>query len=293
MDTEDIVQELRRPELAREAALACADKPCPTCSGAAAAAEPSYVYALGRIESRFPNLSVEKEFAQAGGRAEAAGLSSQEVVHAVLTKRENRYLVRELGWVLRVQGLETYLLQPRDPLDFDLLIEAIRPRASPLDVDAVIGLRGPVAPPDFCNGLTIPIVRFDQIYSFDTNFLIKAIPRPETMTDERFETMAEEVFFRIMQISDNAGATDEHRALNYLAMRCPSIYTSAAELAGRDFSLAGVEARTPSLGSIHKVVDVVFSYSNRKTDFQEKYSVRVQMGKYPSLVTKLAPYFDR
>ena len=32
-----------------------------------------------------------------------------------------------------------------------------------------------------------------------------------------------------MQMTDNAGATDEHRALNYLAMRYPAIYAKAAE----------------------------------------------------------------
>jgi hypothetical protein len=43
--------------------------------------------------------------------------------------------------VLTIQGLETYILLPRDPGDLDLLIEAIRPRPSPEDQDAVIGLR--------------------------------------------------------------------------------------------------------------------------------------------------------
>jgi hypothetical protein len=33
---------------------------------------PPYVYALGRIDPRFPRLAVEKEFAHATGRAETA-----------------------------------------------------------------------------------------------------------------------------------------------------------------------------------------------------------------------------
>jgi hypothetical protein len=44
-----------------------AQQPCPTCGSNGAAMPPSYVYALGRIEPRFPRLSVEKEFAQATG----------------------------------------------------------------------------------------------------------------------------------------------------------------------------------------------------------------------------------
>ncbi len=76
------------------------EMPCPTCGGEAAPMPTSYVYALGRIEARFPRLSVEKEFAQATGRAETTGKTDQQAFHAVLSKRENHYLVRQLCWVL-------------------------------------------------------------------------------------------------------------------------------------------------------------------------------------------------
>ena len=48
-------------------------------------------------------------------------------------------------------------------------------------------------------------------------------------------------FPRILQMTDNAGATDDHRPLNYLAMRYPGIYAKAAEEFARDFSLTGVD----------------------------------------------------
>ena len=99
----------------------------------------SFVYAIGRVEARFPNLAAEKEFAQATGRADTAGKTDQQTFHAVLSQRENRYLIRQLCWVLTIQGLETYLLAPRDPADIDLLVEAIRPAPSPHDIDVVIG----------------------------------------------------------------------------------------------------------------------------------------------------------
>ena len=121
--------------------------------------------------------------------------------------------MRQLCWVLTIEGLDTYILQPRDPADFDLLVEALRPTPRPTDVDVVVGIRGPIAPPELCNGLMVPIVVFDQIYSFDVDALIKSIPRPEKVTAKDFEPSAEELFHRIMQMADNAGATDEHRAL--------------------------------------------------------------------------------
>jgi hypothetical protein len=266
----------------------------PTDSGTNGGAAASFVYAIGRVEARFPNLAAEKEFAQVTGRTDTAGKTDQQTFHAVLSKRENRYLIRQLCWVLTIQGLETYLLAPRDPADIDLLVEAIRPAPSPHDIDVVIGQRGPIAPPQMCNGLMVPIVVFDQIYSFDREALIKAIPRPEKTTAAQFGPAAEELFDRIMQMTDNAGATDEHRALNYLVMRYPAIYATAAEEFGRSCSLTGVEVRPSPLSSTRNIVDVIFSYTNRNTDFTEKFFVRCDMTEeFPFLVTKMSPYYDR
>jgi hypothetical protein len=273
---------------------------CRTCGSTAASAADAgvantpHVYALGRIEARFPDLAAEKEFAQASGRAETAGKTDQETFHAVLSQRENRYLVRQLCWVLTIQGLETYLLRPRDPADIDLLVDAIRPAPSPNDVDVVIGWRGPIASPEMCNGLMVPMVAFDQIYSFDRDALIKAIPKPAKTSAEQFRPAAEELFNRIMQVTDNAGATSEHRALNYLTMRYPAIYATAADEFARDFSLTGVDVRPSPVSSTRDIVDVIFAYTNRNTDFTEKFCVRVDVTEgFPFLVAKMSPYYDR
>jgi len=254
----------------------------------------SYVYALGRVTLRFPSLAVEKEFAQATGRAETAGLTDRQALQSVLSQRSNRYLARQLCWVLEIEGLETYLLVPRDPADFDLLVEALRPTPSPMDVDVVVGVRGPIAPPEMCNGLMVPVVAFDQIHSFDRDALIKAIPRPEKVTAKEFEPAARELFDRIMQMADNAGATDEHRALNYLAVRYPAIYATASDAFERNSALTGVEVRPSRLSGARNIVDVIFSYTHRNTDVTEKFFVRVDVTEeFPFLVTKLSPYFDR
>jgi hypothetical protein len=254
----------------------------------------SYVYALGRITPRFPSLAVEKELAQVTGRAETVGLTDLQALRSVLSERSNRYLVRQLCWVLEIEGLETYLLVPRDPGDFDLLVDTLRPTPSPIDVDVVIGVRGTNAPPEMCNGLMIPIVAFDQIYSFDRDRLIGAIPRPDKMSAKEFESAAGELFDRIMQMADNAGATDEDRALNYLAVRYPPIYAATADAFGRDASLTAVTVRPSSLSGTREIVDAIFSYTNRKTDVTEKFFVRVDVTEeFPFLVTKMSPYYDR
>lgn len=254
----------------------------------------AYVYALGRVEPRFPRLAVEKELAQATGHAKTAGLTDRQALHAVLSQRQNRYLVRQLCWVFTIEGLETYLLQPRDPVDLELLVEAVRPRPRPTDVDVVVGIRGPLAPPELCNGLMVPLVVFDQIYSFDMETLVRAIPRPEQIPAEQFAATAEELWMRIMQMADNAGTTDEHRALNYLAVRYPALYAATADAFGRNASLTAVEVRPSRLSGVRKIVDVIFAFTHRQTDVTEKFFVRVDVTEeFPFLVTRLAPYYDR
>jgi hypothetical protein len=254
----------------------------------------SYVYALGRIEARFPRLSVEKELAQATARAETANLTDRQALHRVLSQPENRYLVRQLCWVLTIEGLDTYILYPRDSADFDRLLDALRPAPRQTDVDVVIGMRGRIAPPEMCNGLMVPIVFYDQIYSFDIDSFVGSIPRPEGTTAEDFVPTAEELFSRIQQMADNAGATDEHRALNYLAVRYPQIYAKTGEAHGGNSSLTAVDVQPSRLGDTRKIVDVIFSYTHRQTGVTEKFFARVDVSEeFPFLVSRLSPYYDR
>jgi PatG Domain len=267
---------------------------CPTCSAnKGGAAPPSYVYAIGSIVPRFPLVSVEKEFAQATGRAATSGLTDRQALHQVLSQPENRYLVRQLCWLMTIEGLETYILVPRNAADTDLLVESLRATPHATDIDVVIGTKGPIAPPSMCNGLLVPIVIFDQIYSFDVDSLLGSIPRPEKSEPEKFKAVAQEVFSRVTQMADNAGDMDEHRALNYLAMRYPAVYALVADAHAGNASLSGVEVRPSTLSATRKIVDVVFSLTHRATDVVTKSFVRVDVTEqFPFLVTKLSPYYD-
>lgn len=263
---------------------------CESCRGKA---KGGWVYALGTIAPRFPSVSVEKELIQAIGRGDAKGLTDHQAFHAALSKRENGYLVRQLCWVFSVQHVDTYILVPRDPGDYALLAESLRPNPSPSDLDVVIGLRGPVAPPEACNGLRAPIVVFDQLYSFGRESLIHSIPRPEKISAEEFGPMAEELLDRILQVTDNAGSSDEHRALDYAAVRYPAIYARAAEQFAKGSSLTCLEVRPSALSGARKLVDLIFGYTNRSTDLVEKFSLRVDVTEeFPFIVSKLSPYLD-
>jgi hypothetical protein len=269
-----------------------AQQPCPTCGTTGASMPTSYIYALGKIEPRFPRLSVEKEFAQATGRAETVNLTDRQALRRVLD--QNRYLVKQLCWVMMIGGLETYIVVPRDPTDWGLLVETLRLNPGPGELDLLVGVKGPLAPPEMCNGLVVPIVAFDQLYSFDRDSLIASIPRPEAIPAERFAEAAGEVFDRIMQMTDNAGATDADRAMVYVPVRYSAIYGAVADAHARNLSLTAVDVRPSALSGVRNIVEVIFSFTNRATDVVEKQFLRVDVTEeFPFLVTKLSPYYDR
>lgn len=257
---------------------------------------PTYVYAIGKIEMRFPSLGLEKEFFQATGRADTNGLTNQQATANVLARPENRYIARQMCWVFTIEGLETYILVPREPEGLEQLLASVRPITDTRDIDVIIGVRGSVAPPEMCNGLVLPIVGFDQIYSFDRDTLISAIPTEKKLAakeDKQFRTAAGDLFDRLTQLADNSGATDEHRALNYLAMRYPVIY-GLADRYGDEFAFTSVETGHSRLSGVRNIISVIFSFTNRKTELIERYFVRVDVTEeFPFLVSKLQPYYER
>jgi hypothetical protein len=271
---------------------------CATCGTVPAAnggmvTAPSCIYVIGQIEPRFPQLSIEKEARQAMARGGAAKDTDREVMARLLRDPANKYLVRRLCWLLSVQGVETYILIPRDG-DYQPLIDAYRAESTPGDLELVIGMRGPIANPEMCNGLLVPIVIFDQIYAFDRQSLLKSISVPKDSDGKRFHAAAGEMFDRITSQIDNAGATDADRALNYLSVRYDRIYSLAAEQFANNASLTSIDVLPSPLNGARKIVDVVFSFTDRSTDVVSKYFTRVDVTEcFPFLVSKMAPYYNR
>jgi hypothetical protein len=254
---------------------------------------PPWVYAIGNIEPRFPRISVEKEFAQAMGGAKTAGLTDRQALHEVLSAPHNGYLARQLCWVLMISGVETYLVMPRQPTDLGMLVAAVQPAVDGEKLDAVIGTKGQVAPPEMCNGLSLPILIFDQLYSFDRESLLSSIPVPHDVKPEEFSASAAEVLDRILSATDNAGSTDEHRALNYLALRYPGLYARVADCFARDFALTSIQGHPWPLSAARRIVEIRLAFTDRKNEFVEKYFVRVDVNdEFPFLLSKMAPYFD-
>jgi hypothetical protein len=94
-----------------------------------------------------------------------------------------------------------------------------------------------------------------------------------------------------MQLTDNAGVTDEYRPRNYPAVRYPAIYAAAAEAHALEFSLSGIEVRLSRLNRMRKVVNSIFSYTNCHIAVSKKYFVRVNATEeLPFLVINMSPY---
>ena len=79
------------------------------------------------------------------------------------------------------------------------------------------------------------------------------------------------------------GASDRDRALNYLAVRYPGIYARAAECHDRDLSLTSIDARQWVLSAPRRVVEVIFTFTQRKNEFIEKFAVRVDVDRRVSV----------
>ena len=261
-------------------------------------AHPLYVYAIGKVVHRFPTRSLELELAQATGRRpeeETRGRTREDIIHAALTDPVNRYIARQICYVMNIEGLETYILVPTDPLDIDRLAQALRPAPGPfVDIDVIIGRRGPMASPEKCNGLMVPIVVVDQIYSFDRNTLMKSIPKRKGESEDQFRKTTDVLFNHIIQIADNAGTTDEHRALNYLVVRYDEIYHRTQLMQDENYSFTAVDVLPSRLSGTRKIVDVIFSYENRTNRAIQKWFVRVDVTEeFPFLVSPMQQYFER
>ncbi|MFE5854273.1 hypothetical protein ACFQ61_13805 [Streptomyces sp. NPDC056500] len=249
-----------------------------------------YVFAIGQVRARFRDPGVEKEFTQVVGATNTKGLTTDEVLREVLARPENRYLARQMQYVLTIQGVDTYDVVPRYSDDYEKLIAAVRPAPTPLDLDVVVGVRGPLSAVDSCAGLTLPVLEFHQLYSFDRPSLFKAIEKPDGMSAKRFRATADEVLTKILQITENAGATPEDRAANFVACRYEAVYLKTFEAFADDYALTSIKVRPAAVGGDQGVMSFTVSYTSRTTDLTENYSVLVST-RYmnPYLLTRLGP----
>lgn len=253
------------------------------------------VYVLGRVHAVFPDLSIQREFLQAAGADGTSYTTDAEALYHVLSAPENRYIARQMCYVLAVQGVDTNILEVSDSSVLDDLLEALRPVGDRRDLAVIVGYLGPVAPPDACQGLSVPVVDVQHVWAFDSRELIQAIDRPDDASSEEFEKSAGALLDRLLQLSDNAGTEPAERALNYLTVRDQEIYRKTYQKYREGYILSEVEVGNSRLSAgSQTVITVIFSYTHLQTNVTEKWFVRVGLaGLFPFRVTPLQSYYSR
>jgi hypothetical protein len=252
---------------------------CPQC-GAGTAPPPAFLYAIGRLEARFPSLGIEREFQQRHATMPPgeATATRRAVLRHVL--ESNPYLAVRMCYLLMVSGYPAYVVTPAGAYLRESLFNAIGEGGHWC---VVIGKVGPMASPGTCQGVLAPIALADQIYTFSIEqWLASLRTRVEKALDARniavptFDAAARDLFERIIASAENLGATDAHRALNYALMQHPGIFLAAAERAGRQV-LDRIETRIIRGLGPRRVVAIVLTFLDIATGVPERLFCRIDV----------------
>lgn len=255
---------------------------CPTCSAGGRVMNEQFVYALGRIEARFPSLGIEREFQQ---RERALGPANDkhhlEKMCEVL--KRNPHLAARACYLFTVSGSPAYILAPAGNYLRKSLFEALTVGDMPDAYAVVIGRLGPMAPAQACAGVLAPVVLCDQLYTFRMNEWLASLTSgldaalsERKIEHKQFVEIATRLFMRLVQSTENVGATDAHRALNYLIMQHPGIFLLAAEKHAR-YALDRIDTRVVQGPSARKQVAVILSFVETSTGMVERFFTRVDV----------------
>lgn len=252
---------------------------CPECSQRMAAPPPD-LYAIGRLEARFPSIGLEREFQHRLAVLPADERSGTKKATLRRVLQANPYLAVRMCYVLMVAGYPAFIVSLAGAYLRETLFSAIG------DDDqwcTIIGKVGPMASPGTCQGLLAPIAMADQIYSFSMeNWLTSLRRRLEKplerhkMKPEMFDGIAGELFERIVHSTENLGATDAHRALNYALMQHPGIFLAAAERSGRSV-LDRIETRLIRGLGPRRLVAIVLTFLDSASGVPERLFCRVDV----------------
>ncbi|MCC6554456.1 MAG: hypothetical protein IT372_15870 [Polyangiaceae bacterium] len=269
-----------------------------------------YIYAIGEVHARFPSQDVEKEFQQLCTEEDIKAPTFEQRLYDVLRRGENLYFAREMAWVFEIENVSTYMLRPRSDVELTQLIAAIEPERDPtqIEFDVVIGVHEPL-PPRGDGERDLPWVTVNRLFHFEAKAFLDRVPLPAAIqcmpagpakdaAIAQFRSLVYTIFNDMLQLADNTGDADEHRALNYVSLNYPDIYGLMWLLpsppTGGSWTFTGVEVRRSALSGARRIMDVIFKYTDTSAGVVTRYFTSVDVtGQFPFLVTKLQPYFDR
>src|SRR5579885_843190 len=86
-------------------------QPCPSCAAALDTFPQQYVFAIGKLDVRFPSIGIEREFRRCTSLIpDVSSLSRGERLRKVL--EANQHLAVRVCYVLTIGGVPAYVLAP-------------------------------------------------------------------------------------------------------------------------------------------------------------------------------------
>lgn len=248
-----------------------------------------YVYAIGQLQARFPTADIEKEFTQVLAGMDTSGKNDAELRYEVLSKAENAYLAREMSWILVINNMDAFQVEPRSTLELGDMVEAIKPSSAEQVYDVVIGTQEPLA------GGDLKWVVCNRIFHFKAQEFAASVPKPQGAGAD-FEQAVLDMLVQMQQFTQSPGETRRQRAINYVALQYPEVYALKWQLmnptdgsAAKSFS--DLQSATPAMSDGREMVDLIFCFTDRSSGVVDRYYTTVDVtGQFPFLANKLQPY---
>lgn len=249
-----------------------AHAPCSACASRMNPVE-QYVYAIGRLDVRFPSLGIEREYQQRERALQ--GLPQQRNARILAVLEKNPHLATRVTYVLLVGGMPVYSLTPASGSLKEAFFKALA-HAHEMDHFAVvIGRVGGFTNPTATGGLLLSHVSVDQVYAFSASEWTEGLSKvahpvlqSRKVDDGQFRTVSQNIFRDVTTMPENMGASDGHRALNYLLVQHPGMFLAAAERGGH--VLDRIETRVTQVVSGRRHVAVILTFLDRATGVPER-----------------------
>ncbi|WP_298769348.1 hypothetical protein [uncultured Shewanella sp.] len=255
----------------------------------------TFIYAIGQLRPVFPNKGLEKTYLFAAQTLKVSGDDYYRVFSYQDTSTKQRpylYIAEQCQWVLRIHGVDAYVLMPVSQTEVLQLIDAIKPQESSLQTvyTNVIGYLGPKKRYDN-NETSLPSVLCEQLYHQTMDELQQGL-----IPEASVSTQAIQGVIKQLALAPNHGDTDFQRAVNYMAFRYPAIYLLAHSLQqkldpvtnGAAYFLVDIQPQYSDVMSNQVIVDIIFKFKNDASELFKFYYCSVNVtGVYPFINSPL------
>jgi hypothetical protein len=248
------------------------------------------VLAVGRVRASFPNLGLQREYAEAAG-ADPEALVASSNLKELISQDEYQYLAHQVCWMFTVQSVDVCVVAPRSTEDVNELVSMAADEENTVQV--LLGQPTTTAAAPDCLNDDLPMVSPVQLLSFTIDEFASALAQRYdadratsetgdvgadgaggTGNDPHWRAMVRDVFYRLTRRAGTTGFTDEDRARNYIALKDPGVYAMIWNALSNGQNLIGIGSRELTRGG-RRLGAVSFSFRHRQTHVVERYETLI------------------